>query len=177
MLRLAVLLPLLCASCGDDSGSGTSVDAPSGGGDAAVTPDGGGGTPDGSGATPDGGGPTIDGASGTTDGGLGVLCGTTPCEAGQQCCVDRMGAETTFVCQAPDTACAGATVTCDGPEDCETGQHCCGSRDVSTMCVPSANACDAAEVCHGDGDCTVAGETCCQLPAGTGGFCTDNCPF
>jgi hypothetical protein len=100
--------------------------------------------------------------SGTT---TGVMCGTAVCGAAEVCCVTRGagGMMISQACTAP-TACMGAALGCDGPEDCMTGQACCGSfigGSAGAMCVASA-MCTRGRFCHVTSDCTGA-DMCCSF--------------
>lgn len=94
------------------------------------------------------------GPDGGVTGGNGVLCGTSTCTAGQQCCAEFSGG---LSCAPTGTSCiAGFAATCDGIEDCG-GLACCmdGADRAPASCSTMA-ACRSLpdQLCRDAMDCT-----------------------
>lgn len=108
---------------------------------------------------------------------VGVMCGTAMCASTEVCCITR-GAGGMMVsadCTAP-TACTGASVSCDGPEDCASGEACCGSGGPGGMgtaaCTPDA-MCGFIRLCHVTSDCPNPGDMCCPFMGAS--VCSPRC--
>ncbi len=164
MRAITLAMTLLCAvaACGDSSDDDNVQDAAVGGVDAdpAAGPD----------AAPNA--PDAPNSSGIDE----VFCGESTCAAPDICCVTSAGMDIMATCTAAN-ACAGSTVSCDGPEDCSDGGNiCCGTLTGdtgSTDCAPAAGC--MAVICHDTGDCLNPGETCCDFGIGSS-FCAAICP-
>lgn len=90
-----------------------------------------------------------------------MVCGSSNCATGDECCIDGSG--NTRTCQLPGTTCAAVWGDCDGPEDCANGELCWEAR------WPFCTAPDSLDPrgtrrCHVDADCQ-ENTTC------TGGYC------
>ena len=82
----------------------------------------------------------------------GVQCGSTVCNADQQCCWDGVMA----FCTAPTEDCRIGAV-CDGVEDCPSGTMCCPGSYGPARCIPGS--CDD-RMCVTADDCG-ASHNCC----------------
>ena len=76
------------------------------------------------------------------------------------CCVT--GNNTTSFCAVEPVVGCDLTVFCDGPEDCQPGERCCGPTAGLARTFCSSCGCPGPVVCHTDGDCPTAGQTCCD---------------
>lgn len=120
-----------------------------------------------------------------------ISCGTTVCQAGIEiCCITRTGA----LCLSEETACEGAKVICDGPEDC-LENYCCvavnfkadiirrtAEHEGRTECTSSCNFAFnydprtgqgevTARACHTSTDCLATEPVCCAVPGIGTGMC------
>lgn len=123
-----------------------------------------------------------------------ISCGTTVCQAGIEiCCITRTGA----LCLSEETACEGAKVICDGPEDC-LDNYCCvavsfkadmikrtAEHEGRTECTSSCNFAFnydprtgqgevTARACHTSTDCLSTEPVCCAVPGIGTGMCLTN---
>jgi hypothetical protein len=202
--RSATVLALVAIGCSSSSeatgpspkdSGGTQVDgAPDGSLDGADA------VADGTDAFADGADAVADDADGATDAPIdaaGVICGASTCPVGQVCCVNPTDAGFSFTCA---TSCdAGATLSCDGPEDCPSAApFCCANVDVvgtpPSCTLTSGNAACAetcatsfvlncpskatVRACKKAADCTEpAFSNCCTFSDGAGTtatFCAPN---
>jgi hypothetical protein len=88
----------------------------------------------------------------------GLPCGDAgPCDpASSTCCLTRLG----FECVIRGTACAGANLECDRPDDCTGNKVCC--------VVPGADGGVKRVACIAPGACTnMAGLLACDLDGGS----------
>jgi hypothetical protein len=162
--RISLFILLLgLFACGDDNrGGGTQDDAPTGSSDGMM-------------GTGDGGGTDSPGMS--ADAGLGASCGTTVCNATQECCLSGGGAGS---CVAAGT-CTGVSFGCDGPEDCSSTQVCCYGMDGNggvgmggSECEPTAQC--QTNACHIDADCSGSTAKCCPISNTPYSVCLAQCP-
>lgn len=92
--------------------------------------------------------------------GVGVLCGSTSCVPGDQCCY--AAASSTYTCQSTTCASGNADVQCDGPEDCPSGDKCCYSATANLYsCKATCGFGDVPIGCSGPQNCG-AGDVCCE---------------
>ena len=79
-----------------------------------------------------------------------MVCGSSNCATGDECCLDGSG--NVRVCQLPGTTCNGVWGECDGPEDCSNGDLCWEAR--WPLCTPPDSLDPrGTRRCHTDADC------------------------